>query len=224
MKTELSYVEISRIHSYVEGMGVEFYDVQLEIVDHIASVIETEMNLNPKRPFRALFDSTLASFDDFDIIVEEKQKQVLRQYNRYFRDCLVSFFKLPKVLFTAVFLIVTYQFLKIAPSFLLDSLKNGFFWGGMVCVLGYYGFVFWRNQVQYHKLCNTHLLIWFFPIFSQVPQGLVRLTDLAQQYRNEYTLVFALCYTFSFIVFWSFIESNEKLRAYGRKKYLKALA
>lgn len=108
MKTELSYVEISRIHSYVENMGVEFYDVQLEIVDHIASAIETEINRDPKRPFRDLFDSTLARFDNFETIVEEKQKQVIRQYNRYFRDCLISFFKWPKVLFTAVFLIVTY--------------------------------------------------------------------------------------------------------------------
>jgi hypothetical protein len=43
-------------------------------------------------------------------------------------------------------------------------------------------------------------------------------------YREQYTLLFAITYCVSFLLIWAVIESYEKLRLYGREKYLKALA
>ncbi|AXE19299.1 hypothetical protein DR864_16855 [Runella rosea] len=99
MTKELGYIDISRIYSYVEGMGVEFYDVQVEIVDHIASVMEEQMNMNPDKPFKEIFDATLSTFTDFDGLVNEKRRQVARQYNRYVFQSLKSFFSWPKIIF-----------------------------------------------------------------------------------------------------------------------------
>jgi hypothetical protein len=124
MKKELSYVDISRIHSYVEGMGVEFYDVQVEIVDHIASVIEEQMTIKPEEPFKEFFDSTLSKFTSFDGLVNEKRRQVARQYNRYIIQSLKSFFSWPKVISTLLLLWLIYSFLDKADNQLIETAKD----------------------------------------------------------------------------------------------------
>lgn len=222
MKRELSCVDVSRISTYVESMGVDFYDVQVEIVDHIASEIEVQLEAFPERPFREVFDTTLASFDNFESLLYEKQSQVMRQYNRYFKKTINDFFRWPRLVFTAALLVLNYLVLTLATPADIMLVKDTLFWWSMGLVLGYCGFVHWRNQVQYHKLCTTHLLGWF-PLFLQLPQGLILLTKYAEKYREEYTFMFALVYALSFITIWAFIEAYEKIRSYGREKYLKVL-
>lgn len=222
MKRELSYVDVSRISTYVEAMGVDFYDVQVEIVDHIASEIEMQLEALPERKFQEMFDETLANFGDFDTIVFEKQSQVMRQYNHYFKQTIKAFFKWPRIVFTASLTLLCYITLTTVPSSSIEIVKDVLFWGSMGLVFGYCGLTYWRNHRQYHKLCTTHILGWF-PLFVQFPQGLIWLTKYAEKYREEYPLMFAFVYSLSFIAIWAFIESYEKIRSYGREKYLKVL-
>ncbi|MEI7586624.1 hypothetical protein [Runella sp.] len=219
MKKELSYVDISRIHSYVEGMGVEFYDVQVEIVDHIASVIEEQMTIKPEE----LFDSTLSKFTGFDGLVNEKRRQVARQYDRYIIQSLKSFFSWPKVIFTLLLLWLIYSFLDKADNQLIETAKDTSFIIGLISTLGYSAFVFMRNNQEMNKLSTSNHIAWYF-IFIQTPQILNTFTKYVIMYREQYTLLFAITYCVSFLLIWAVIESYEKLRLYGREKYLKALA
>lgn len=219
MKKELSYVDISRIHSYVEGMGVEFYDVQVEIVDHIASVIEEQMTIKPEE----LFDSTLSKFTGFDGLVNEKRRQVARQYDRYIIQSLKSFFNWPKVIFTLLLLWLIYSFLDKADNQLIETAKDTSFIIGLISTLGYSAFVFMRNNQEMNKLSTSNHIAWYF-IFIQTPQILNTFTKYVIMYREQYTLLFAITYCVSFLLIWAVIESYEKLRLYGREKYLKALA
>jgi hypothetical protein len=219
MKKEFSYVDISRIHSYVEGMGVEFYDVQVEIVDHIASVIEEQMTIKPEE----LFDSTLSKFTGFDGLVNEKRRQVARQYDRYIIQSLKSFFSWPKVIFTLLLLWLIYSFLDKADNQLIETAKDTSFIIGLISTLGYSAFVFMRNNQEMNKLSTSNHIAWYF-IFIQTPQILNTFTKYVIMYREQYTLLFAITYCVSFLLIWAVIESYEKLRLYGREKYLKALA
>jgi hypothetical protein len=155
MKKEFSYVDISRIHSYVEGMGVEFYDVQVEIVDHIASVIEEQMTIKPEE----LFDSTLSKFTGFDGLVNEKRRQVARQYDRYIIQSLKSFFSWPKVIFTLLLLWLIYSFLDKADNQLIETAKDTSFIIGLISTLGYSAFVFMRNNQEMNKLSPQIILL-----------------------------------------------------------------
>jgi hypothetical protein len=146
MKTELSYIEISRIHSYVEGMGVEFYDVQVEIVDHIASVMEEQMMTNPEKPFKEIFDSTLSKFTDFDGLVNEKRYQVARQYNRYVLQSLKSFVSWPKIIFTLLLTWFIYSFLDKADNQLIELVETKIFQIGLIIWMGY-TFLPWEESI-----------------------------------------------------------------------------
>ncbi len=223
MKRELTYTDVSRIQSYVENMGVDFYDVQVEIVDHIASAIEEQLILFPERSFQEVFDSTLASFDNLSPLVHEKLQQVTRQYNRYFRKSIFDFFKWPRVVFAIVLLGVIYSMLKAATPVGMVVFKNHIFGWSMGLTIAYCGFVGWRNHVQYHKLCTTHILGWF-PLFTQFPQILIVFTNYAEKYQKQHTLLLALIYTLILIFIGAFVESYEKIRKYGRDKYLKMLS
>lgn len=223
MKKELSYVDISRIHSYVEGMGVEFYDVQVEIVDHIASVIEEQMMTNPEKPFKELFDSTLSKFTGFDGLVNEKRRQVARQYNRYVLQSLKSFFSWPKIIFTILLTWFIYSFLDKADNELIILAKNRLFWTGLILWMGYAFFAMGRIHLEVHKFSTTNHTMWHFFLLG-VGQFFPLLTKYTVIYRHDYTLLFAITYCASFLLIWAVIESYEKLRTYGREHYLKALA
>jgi hypothetical protein len=74
-----------------------------------------------------------------------------------------------------------------------------------------------------NKLSTSNHIAWYF-IFIQTPQILNTFTKYVIMYREQYTLLFAITYCVSFLLIWAVIESYEKLRLYGREKYLKALA
>lgn len=223
MKKELSYIDISRIYSYVEGMGVEFYDVQVEIVDHIASVMEEQMSINPEKTFKEIFDTTLSKFTDFDGLVNEKRYQVARQYNRYVLQSLKSFFSWPKVIFTILLTWFIYLFLDKADNQSIETAKDTLFIIGLISTLGYSTFVFIRKNQELNKLSTSNHIAWYF-LFIQTPQILNTFTKYVIVYREKYIIVFAITYCASFLLIWAVIESYEKLRAYGREKYINALA
>lgn len=223
MRKELSYVDISRIHSYVEGMGVEFYDVQVEIVDHIASVIEEQLNMNPEKPFKEIFDTTLAKFTGFDGLVNEKCHQVARQYNRYVFQSLKSFFSWPKIIFTLLLTWFIYLFLYRSDNQMIKLAETKVLQLGLILWMGYVFFAVGRINLEVHKFSTTNHTIWHF-FLAGVAQFFPLLTKYTVIYRHDYTFLFSISYCASFLLIWALIESYEKLRAYGRDKYLKALA
>jgi hypothetical protein len=223
MTKELSYIDISRIYSYVEGMGVEFYDVQVEIVDHIASVMEEQMNMNPDKPFKEIFDATLSTFTDFDGLVNEKRRQVALQYNRYVFQSLKSFFSWPKIIFTLLLTWFIYFFLDKADNQLIKLVEIKILQIGLIIWIGYTFFAMGRINLEIHKFSTTNHTIWHF-LLSGVAQFFPLLTKYTALYYHDYTLLFAITYCASFLLIWAVVESYEKLRAYGRDKYLKALA
>jgi hypothetical protein len=80
-----------------------------------------------------------------------------------------------------------------------------------------------RIHLEIHRLSTTNHTIWHFFLMG-VAQFFPLLTKNTVTYRHDYTLFFAITYCALFLLIWAVIESYEKLRAYGRKKYLKALA
>jgi hypothetical protein len=223
MTKELSYIDISRIYSYVERTGVEFYDVQVEIVDHIASVIEEQMNMNPDKPFKEIFDATLSKFTDFDGLVNEKRRQVALQYNRYVFQSLKSFFSWPKIIFTLLLTWFIYFFLDKADNQLIKLVETKILQIGLIIWMGYIFFATGRINLEIHRLSTTNHTLWHFFLMG-VAQFFPLLIKYTVLYYHDYTLLFAITYCALFLLIWAVVESYEKLRAYGRDKYLKAFA
>jgi hypothetical protein len=195
----------------------------VEIVDHIASVIEEQMNINPEKPFKEIFDATLSKFTDFDGLVNEKRRQVARQYKRYVFQSLKSFFSWPKIIFTVLLTCFIHLFLDKADTHLIELVKTKILQIGLIVWMGYTFFAMGRMHLEIHRLSTTQHTLWHFFLMG-VAQYVPLLTKNTVTYLHDYTLLFALTYCTSFLLIWATIESYEKLRAYGRDKYLKALA
>ena len=73
---------------------VYHYDLQVELVDHLASSIEEQWEINPELPFEEALKNTFKNlvFTDFSKIKEQKQKELQRKYNILLWKYLLEFF------------------------------------------------------------------------------------------------------------------------------------
>jgi hypothetical protein len=62
---KLSESEVQRLFEFATKKFVHWYDLQIEVVDHLASAIETEMQLAPGLSFESALEKVYKSFGIF---------------------------------------------------------------------------------------------------------------------------------------------------------------
>ncbi len=77
---KLSEVEINKLFRFTEKKMVHWYDLQIEIVDHLASCIEDEMTADSKLTFDLALEKVYTGFGIFGFakIVQERQIQLAK--------------------------------------------------------------------------------------------------------------------------------------------------
>lgn len=117
MERKVTLQEIEQLHRFVRQHYVEFYDVELELVDHLAHDIEAQWAQDEQVSFEQALQIAFKKFGIFGFsdVVEVKVNQLTKIYIKMMLKQLVSFFTLPKIIFSiALYLIlftigVTYQ-------------------------------------------------------------------------------------------------------------------
>jgi hypothetical protein len=124
---KLTPEQIENLFELCEFHHVHFYDVQIELVDHLASGIEDRWETNPEIPFEeaifqvceqfgvepffdVAYDSLLPPISGkrvteksgFEAITEAKEKELHRKYDRLQWKYIGEFFHLPKIILTLV--------------------------------------------------------------------------------------------------------------------------
>ncbi len=61
----LSEDHLTAIKNFISRKGIKYIDVQMEIIDHVASSIEEKMTADPNLPFEAALEQTHSSFGIF---------------------------------------------------------------------------------------------------------------------------------------------------------------
>jgi len=121
---KLTEEEISLLFEFCEFHNVKYYDVQIELVDHLASAIDKLWESKPHftfeealvevseqfgvDPFHFSDPNSLLPFpienihanSGFDAITEARTKAVQRKYDRMQLKYFIEFFKLPKIVLT----------------------------------------------------------------------------------------------------------------------------
>lgn len=122
---KLTPEQIDNLFELCEFHNVHYYDVQIELVDHIASAIEALWETNPELSFEeavfqvgeqfgiepfshSSYDSILPSItglhlsreSGFEAIKVAKEKELRRKYDRLQWKYIGEFFKLPKIILT----------------------------------------------------------------------------------------------------------------------------
>jgi hypothetical protein len=99
---KLNEKQIADLMLFTKKHLVEYYDVQLELVDHLANDIEHVWQEYPKLTFDEAKQKAFKKFGIFGFqdVVEKKQKAMRKHYWKMFGEIFISFFKIPKILMT----------------------------------------------------------------------------------------------------------------------------
>ncbi|MBT8298957.1 MAG: hypothetical protein KJO52_11555, partial [Maribacter sp.] len=97
---KLTSDQIQELYKFTRKHFVEHYDLQIELVDHLANGIDEQMALQPKLTFKEALDLEFKKFGIFGFhdVVKEKTKAMEKRYWKIFFRFYREYFKLPKVL------------------------------------------------------------------------------------------------------------------------------
>ncbi|CAM4154522.1 TIGR04222 domain-containing protein [Zobellia roscoffensis] len=92
--------QIQELYSFVRKHYVEHYDLQMELVDHLANGIEEQWHHHPERTFNEARFMEFKNFGvtGFEEVINEKRRSVRKKYRSIVWGFYKDFFRLPKVI------------------------------------------------------------------------------------------------------------------------------
>lgn len=121
----LNESQIDHLFQFVRSKYVRYYDVQLELVDHLASAIEKEMASHEFLTFEQALQRVYGRWPitGFAQFIEEKRKGLKKYWRRRFWAYLRQYFRLPKILIALLLALVFYQLSKMGIPLLGGELN-----------------------------------------------------------------------------------------------------
>ncbi|ANI88947.1 hypothetical protein A9P82_06340 [Arachidicoccus ginsenosidimutans] len=111
----LNEEQIKTLQNYCYAKGVVYYDLEQEITDHLASVIEEEQAQFPGKSFENILEEKAPEFSkEWKTIETEKRKALRSEYLKEFGKEFKSFFTVPKIVVTIAAIMLI--FIDIFPS------------------------------------------------------------------------------------------------------------
>ena len=112
---KLTPQNIEQLYKFTRQHYVEHYDVQTELVDHLANDIEQIWDEKPTLSFEQARDISFKKFGVFGFmdILEEKQNSMSKKYRKIIWTYLKEWFTLPKVVLTFSFVAIFYYLYQI---------------------------------------------------------------------------------------------------------------
>lgn len=119
MEKRLTNQQIEQLFDFTKKHYVEHYDVQVELVDHLANAIEDQWKENPNILFEDALQTEFKKFGIFGFtgLVEQKQAELHKQYNKMLWSEVLKFISIPKVIITVAMYLLIFFFLKKTGSF-----------------------------------------------------------------------------------------------------------
>lgn len=102
MSKQLTPQQIEYLHSFCDKHYVPYYDLQVELVDHLATAIECRWEEEPDIGFEQALNETYREFGvtGFSRVRIAREKELLKKYRRMLWQYVGQFFKLPKIILT----------------------------------------------------------------------------------------------------------------------------
>ena len=112
---KLSKVQIQKLYTFTRQHYVEYYDLQTELVDHLANAIEEQWKENPKLSFDDALQIEFKKFGVFGFmeVVEKRQAYLTKKYNKIVLKNLITFFTIPKIIGTFTSVAIVFVLLKL---------------------------------------------------------------------------------------------------------------
>ncbi len=111
---KLTAEQIDRLYQFTRQHYVEWYDLQTELVDHLANAIEQQWQENPKLSFEDALQIEFKKFGIFGFmdVVEKRQAAMTKKYNKLVWKHFKAFFTIPKIILTICLVFGVFFFFK----------------------------------------------------------------------------------------------------------------
>lgn len=143
--------QIEELYAFTRVHYVEYYDVQIELVDHMANDVEEICRNHPELSFEEAKNKSFKKFGVFGFqdVVSAREKALRKKYLKLFWSFIQEWFQFPKVLFTLFLIAGVYTFIGFQISnFVIYSIV-----GLYITYLGYR--MFYWNRTYRKKIKQT---------------------------------------------------------------------
>ena len=136
--------QIDRLYQFTRQHYVEWYDLQTELVDHLANAIEAQWQEQPKLSFEEALQKEFKKFGVFGFmdVVEKRQAALNKKYNGIIWKHFKAFFTVPKIILTVTLVGLTYFLLNIA-LYKADVVLVAF---GIIILSFYFFIIYFANK------------------------------------------------------------------------------
>lgn len=148
--------QIQQLYTFTRKHFVEHYDLQTELVDHLANGIEQQQEANSKLTFHEALQIEFKKFDvcGFHDVIKERRNAMSKKYRGIIWHFLKEWFQLSKLILTITLIVGFYGILMFATP-----LTFGYFVFipyFFACLLFFYRF--WKLRKQTKKKTKKWLL------------------------------------------------------------------
>jgi hypothetical protein len=226
MKTVLTKEQIEHLFVFCRKHYVRYYDVQLELVDHLANAIEDKMNADKNLSFEKALHEVYKGFGvmGFSKVLASKEKEAGKKCRKIRRKIYWSYFTPPKLAMTVCVFIGLFILKNIFPE---DNLM--YVLGALLFLLVTFEFIIIFKIARLFKKAKKSLLIFknnypgtfslfLFQVFAQSKFYNLNLGS------NFYYAIFSLLFTSFFVGALSYKNYCIKLFDLAKMQYPQAFA
>ena len=115
---KLTKEQIQQLYKFTRQHYVEYYDVQTELVDHLANDIEQIWQEQPHLSFEDARDTSFKKFGVFGFmdVLESRSKALNKKYWKLVLDIFKNYFKIPQLLTTLALFSIIYMSFIVVPN------------------------------------------------------------------------------------------------------------
>ena len=223
---KVSEAHITSLYVFVRKHFVEYYDLQTELVDHLANGIEAQWEVNPEISFEDALSFEFKKFGVFGFseIVEIRTQTLQKRYIKEVWRCLTAYFRLPKIIITVLSIYITFKLLSFFEN--KDAIIVS------LTLLGF-GYIFYHIIKLHKQIKNRQRLTgkkWLFEQINASFGGLVQIFNIGiylplfsnfdKNWNSISLLVFSACLVMYVLMFYVSIKVvSPKLRVKFSKDY-----
>ncbi|MCC9169152.1 hypothetical protein [Pontibacter harenae] len=221
MKKELTAADIEKLYAFLQKKFVDTYDVQTELVDHLASDIELQWERDPSLSLDEAMQKVYKSFGIFGFteVYEQRvaaiQKEIQKQWLRTF----LQFFKLPYLLFSLVLFLGNQLALTSLDQGVVKLVSLGLLTAG-VLYFAVKEYAFNKRHLR-RKLSVMQYIYGFLPLLY-LPMYINY--AVLERLITEVSWPYALHITVSYILAIAYISTVDKIKQKAKEQYPIAFA
>ena len=177
--------ETKKLFEFCREQNVEHYDLQVELVDHLASSIEEQWENNPVLTFEEALYKSFGKFGSrgFTEIFNVKKKELANKYTKLHLQFFYRFFRWPQILLTFALTMVVFEIIILTQNF-----KTVYFvyFAIALCSLGYFYLYYFPWKIKITLIDETKFLM--LELLKQRYQHFVLLAFLPLNVLNFFIL------------------------------------